>query len=186
MKAPVAVLDTFLLKSNDFAREPGAKPNFEGIQAMLDIYADTGMISKRSTPPSSSTRRSWRRSSEAVGGWHHRDRAVVESIRYRASRPASRAHGHHDFGRRRAIRLDRRTVGLRQVYIALRRRRICAPDHRPGSGHGQAGFRAGAGPRAGIPGIRAVSLEDRARQRDLRLGPNKAWRNRRRRNARTP
>ncbi len=47
MKAPVAVLDTFLLKPNDFAREPGAKPNFEGIQAMLDIYADTGMISRK-------------------------------------------------------------------------------------------------------------------------------------------
>ncbi len=46
-KAPVAVLDTFLLKPNDFAREPGAKPNFEGIQAMLDIYADTGMVSKK-------------------------------------------------------------------------------------------------------------------------------------------
>jgi ABC-type nitrate/sulfonate/bicarbonate transport system substrate-binding protein len=46
-KAPVAVLDTFLLKPNDFAREPGAKPNFDGIQAMLDIYADTGMVSKK-------------------------------------------------------------------------------------------------------------------------------------------
>jgi ABC-type nitrate/sulfonate/bicarbonate transport system substrate-binding protein len=46
-KAPVAVLDTFLLKPNDFAREPGAMPNFEGIQAMLDIYADTGMVSKK-------------------------------------------------------------------------------------------------------------------------------------------
>ena len=46
-KAPIPVLDTFLLKANDFAREPGAKPNFEGIQAMLDIYADTGMISKK-------------------------------------------------------------------------------------------------------------------------------------------
>jgi sulfonate transport system substrate-binding protein len=46
-KAPVAVLDTFLLKPNDFAREPGAKPNFEGIQAMLDIYADTAMVSKK-------------------------------------------------------------------------------------------------------------------------------------------
>ena len=46
-KAPVAVLDTYLLKPNDFAREPGAKPNFDGIQAMLDIYADTAMVSKR-------------------------------------------------------------------------------------------------------------------------------------------
>jgi sulfonate transport system substrate-binding protein len=41
------VLDTYLLKSNDFAREAGAKPNFDGIQAMLDIYAETGMLSKK-------------------------------------------------------------------------------------------------------------------------------------------
>lgn len=46
-KAPIAVFESFLLKANDFAREPGAKPNFEGIQAMLDIYADTGMVSKK-------------------------------------------------------------------------------------------------------------------------------------------
>ena len=43
-KAPVEVLDTFLLKANDFAREPGARPNFAGIQALLNIYAETGMI----------------------------------------------------------------------------------------------------------------------------------------------
>jgi ABC-type nitrate/sulfonate/bicarbonate transport system substrate-binding protein len=47
MKAPVPVLDTYLLKSNDFAREPGAAPNFDGIQAMADVYAQTGMVSKR-------------------------------------------------------------------------------------------------------------------------------------------
>ena len=46
-KAPVQVLDTYLLKPNDFAREAGAKPNFEGIQAMLDIYAETGMLPKK-------------------------------------------------------------------------------------------------------------------------------------------
>jgi ABC-type nitrate/sulfonate/bicarbonate transport system substrate-binding protein len=46
-KAPVAVLDTYLLKDNDFAREPGAAPNFAGIQAMLDVYADTGLVSKK-------------------------------------------------------------------------------------------------------------------------------------------
>src|SRR5712691_3620093 len=46
-KAPIPVLDTYLLKPNDFAREPGAKPNFEGIQAMLDVYAETGMLSKK-------------------------------------------------------------------------------------------------------------------------------------------
>jgi ABC-type nitrate/sulfonate/bicarbonate transport system substrate-binding protein len=46
-KAPVAVLDTYLLKPNDFAREAGAKPNFDGIQAMLDIYAETGVLAKK-------------------------------------------------------------------------------------------------------------------------------------------
>ena len=46
-KVPVRVLDTYLLKSNDFAREPGGAPNFAAIQAMLDVYADTGMINKK-------------------------------------------------------------------------------------------------------------------------------------------
>jgi ABC-type nitrate/sulfonate/bicarbonate transport system substrate-binding protein len=46
-KVPVPVLDTYLLKPNDFAREPGAAPNFAGIQAMLDVYYDTGMIPKK-------------------------------------------------------------------------------------------------------------------------------------------
>jgi ABC-type nitrate/sulfonate/bicarbonate transport system substrate-binding protein len=44
IKAPVEVLETYLLKPNDFAREPGAAPNFAGIQTMFDIYAETGMI----------------------------------------------------------------------------------------------------------------------------------------------
>jgi len=47
MKAPVAVLDTYLLKPNDFAREPGAAPNFAGIQAMFDVYTDNKMIPKK-------------------------------------------------------------------------------------------------------------------------------------------
>ncbi len=46
-KAPIPVLDSYLLKPNDFAREPGAKPSFEGIQAMLDVYADTGMVGRK-------------------------------------------------------------------------------------------------------------------------------------------
>jgi hypothetical protein len=46
-KAPVQVLESYLLKPNDFAREPGAQPNFAGIQAMLDVYAETGMLSKK-------------------------------------------------------------------------------------------------------------------------------------------
>ena len=47
IKSPIEVLDTYLLKSNDFAREPGAAPNFAGIQAMFDTYADTGMIKQK-------------------------------------------------------------------------------------------------------------------------------------------
>lgn len=47
IKAPVEVLDSYLLKPNDFAREPGAGPNFAGIQAMLDVYAETGMIKQK-------------------------------------------------------------------------------------------------------------------------------------------
>src|SRR6202008_3382178 len=44
LKAPIAVLDTYLLKDNDFGRDPGAAPNFPAIQRMLDIYAETGML----------------------------------------------------------------------------------------------------------------------------------------------
>src|SRR5690348_4965578 len=46
LKAPISVLDTYLLKDNDFGRDPGAAPNFPAIQKMLDIYADTGMLPK--------------------------------------------------------------------------------------------------------------------------------------------
>ncbi len=46
-KAPIAVLDTYLLKENDFAREPGGAPNFAAIQAMFDVYTDTKMIDKK-------------------------------------------------------------------------------------------------------------------------------------------
>jgi ABC-type nitrate/sulfonate/bicarbonate transport system substrate-binding protein len=46
LKAPVPVLESYLLKDNDFGRDPGAAPNFEAIQKMLDIYAATGMLPK--------------------------------------------------------------------------------------------------------------------------------------------
>ena len=45
-KAPVAGLDTYLLKPVDFAREPGARPNFAGIQAMFDLYQQAGLLKK--------------------------------------------------------------------------------------------------------------------------------------------
>ena len=44
--APVAGLETYLLKPVDFAREPGAKPNFAGIQAMFDLYQQAGLLKK--------------------------------------------------------------------------------------------------------------------------------------------
>jgi ABC-type nitrate/sulfonate/bicarbonate transport system substrate-binding protein len=46
LKAPVSVLDTYLLKDNDFGRDPGAAPNFDAIQKMLDVYAAAGMLPK--------------------------------------------------------------------------------------------------------------------------------------------
>ena len=46
-KAPIPVLDTYLLKGNDFAREPGAAPNFGAIQAMFDVYTEEKMLSKK-------------------------------------------------------------------------------------------------------------------------------------------
>jgi ABC-type nitrate/sulfonate/bicarbonate transport system substrate-binding protein len=47
MKAPIPVLETYLLKDNDFGRDPGAAPNFPAIQIMLDTYAETGMLPKK-------------------------------------------------------------------------------------------------------------------------------------------
>ena len=47
MKAPISVLDTYLLKDNDFARDPGAAPNFPAIQAMLDTFTETGMLPRK-------------------------------------------------------------------------------------------------------------------------------------------
>jgi len=46
-RAPIEVLESYLLRPNDFAREDGARPNWEGIQAMLDIYAEAGMVRER-------------------------------------------------------------------------------------------------------------------------------------------
>ncbi|CAN5405098.1 ABC transporter substrate-binding protein [soil metagenome] len=46
MKAPIPVLETYLLKDNDFGRDPGAAPNFPAIQKMFDIYTEAGMLPK--------------------------------------------------------------------------------------------------------------------------------------------
>jgi NitT/TauT family transport system substrate-binding protein/sulfonate transport system substrate-binding protein len=47
MRVPTPVLETYLLKENDFARRPDASPDFPAIQAMLDVYAETGLVSKK-------------------------------------------------------------------------------------------------------------------------------------------
>lgn len=49
MRVPVPVLETYLLKENDFARRPDASPDFPAIQAMLDIYEQTGLVTKKLT-----------------------------------------------------------------------------------------------------------------------------------------
>jgi ABC-type nitrate/sulfonate/bicarbonate transport system substrate-binding protein len=46
-KAPVAVFEPFYFKQYDFARDPGAAPNFDGVQKLFDIYAETGMLPKK-------------------------------------------------------------------------------------------------------------------------------------------
>jgi NitT/TauT family transport system substrate-binding protein len=50
IKALIPVLDAYLLKDNDFGRDPKAAPNFAAIQKMLDIYAETGMLPKLNVP----------------------------------------------------------------------------------------------------------------------------------------
>jgi NitT/TauT family transport system substrate-binding protein/sulfonate transport system substrate-binding protein len=47
MKVPVPVLETYLLKENDFARRPDASPDFPAIQAMLDTYHAEGLVAKK-------------------------------------------------------------------------------------------------------------------------------------------
>lgn len=42
---PVEVFETFYLTDQDFARTPGAAPNFEVLQEMLDLYHEAGMTS---------------------------------------------------------------------------------------------------------------------------------------------
>jgi ABC-type nitrate/sulfonate/bicarbonate transport system substrate-binding protein len=47
MKAPIPILETYLLKDNDFGRDPGAAPNFAAIQTMYDTFTETGMLPKK-------------------------------------------------------------------------------------------------------------------------------------------
>ena len=46
LKAPIPVLETYLLKDNDFGRDPGAAPNFPAIQKMLRHLCRAGMLPK--------------------------------------------------------------------------------------------------------------------------------------------
>jgi len=46
-RAPVPVLDTYLLKGNDFARDPGMAPNFPAIQSLLDSFTQAGLMSQK-------------------------------------------------------------------------------------------------------------------------------------------
>lgn len=46
-KAPIPVLDSYLLKANDFARDDGGKPNFEAIQSEMDSFTAAGLMSQK-------------------------------------------------------------------------------------------------------------------------------------------
>ena len=46
-KVPVPVLDTYLLKANDFVHDEGAAPNFTAIQGLLNSFTATGLMSKK-------------------------------------------------------------------------------------------------------------------------------------------
>ena len=195
-KAPVAVLDTYLLKPNDFAREPGAAPNFAGIQAMLDIYAETGMMAKKLDAQIVQAPHDRRTDAVTVLVAPSRDRAAVtrpamiaieavsKTFETKRGRPhlaltdISLARG------RRRVRLRPRPVGLRQVDPALHRRRLRGALDRVGDGRRQAGDRPGPRSRAGVPGVRAVSLEDGARQRHVRAQATGRGEGARRRRAR--
>lgn len=43
-RAPAELLDQYLLKENDFARDPGAQPDFIGMQKMFDQYQEIGLL----------------------------------------------------------------------------------------------------------------------------------------------
>jgi ABC-type nitrate/sulfonate/bicarbonate transport system substrate-binding protein len=43
-RAPAAALEPYLLKTSDFAREPGMHPDFAAIQTMFDMYHELGLI----------------------------------------------------------------------------------------------------------------------------------------------
>ena len=45
-RAPIAALEPYLMKENDFARSADAKPDFAAVQAMFDQYAELGLLSQ--------------------------------------------------------------------------------------------------------------------------------------------
>src|SRR5258708_2678870 len=50
LKAPIPVLDTYLLKDNDFVNDPGAAPNFLAIKQILHIYSPPPFLPNQTDP----------------------------------------------------------------------------------------------------------------------------------------
>ena len=46
-KLPVDLLDSYLMTDNDMQRPVGAKPDFDAIQKMLDVYNSAGMVTEK-------------------------------------------------------------------------------------------------------------------------------------------
>ena len=79
-----------------------------------------------------------------------------------------RARRHHVRGARPRVRRDRRPVGLRQDDVPAHGGRARVSDVGTGERRRPAGDRARARPRRRVPAVRAVSVEDRAREHRLR------------------
>src|SRR5208337_1094054 len=69
------------------------------------------------------------------------------------------------------LRFYSRSLRLRKVDAALYRRRFRPADPGRGEGEGQGDHRTWTRSRTGVSGVRAVSLEKRAWQRDVRPTP---------------
>ena len=106
-----------------------------------------------------------------AGFCDHRDRPRLAGLPDLGAQGSFGAIGYLPDDRRGGVRLHPRAVRLWQVDAALHRRWLRQSDQRRGEDEGTGDHGAGAGSRAGIPGVRAVSMEDRAGQCDVWPAP---------------
>src|SRR6202043_1281924 len=106
-----------------------------------------------------------------AGDGHDRDRPCLAGISdFLAPRPFGIVGHFPDNGGWR-LRLRSRSFWLRKIDAALYRRRLRPADPWHSEGEGQGDHRARSRSRAGVSGVRAVSLEECARQRNVWSAP---------------